>query len=394
MFHSYFNTFRDNHWTMDALTPTACANCNWDAFRARDSTNSNTWERDTMLIGQNSTNPIRWLFSASGDFDGYLKYNKWTSCFVKTRQALWTQDDMDEWTIENSVIMSQSDRALFITKFKNSYLRHNTFYSPGQAVWIDNYTGDHADISSNVFYSTNASQANSNGGGVFFDGQRTPGAGFTSDNNLYFTPTYRSSPGDLSLMWCCWSSSKPGAGTSWASATGQDTHSKYGSPRFIDSTFAGFDPRLGAGSLARGVGAGGSDAGVQWLADVTAPGTVSKIDTAMVSDRYMVLKWTAPGDDGSIGVVAAYDLRWSNQPITAANFTSATAVGVPPPPLPAGSLQQMIMSGLTPSSDYYFAIRSRDEAGNWSQVSPATYVRTLSFDRLPPSSVRDLGSGP
>ena len=52
------------------------------------------------------------------------------------------------------------------------------------------------------------------------------------------------------------------------------------------------------------------------------------------------------------------------------------------------------MSGLTPSSDYYFAIRSRDEAGNWSQVSPATYVRTLSFDRLPPAVVRDLGSGP
>ncbi|TMQ73391.1 MAG: fibronectin type III domain-containing protein [Candidatus Eisenbacteria bacterium] len=394
-FHTYHNHFRDNRWTVEAATPPACANCNWDAFRQRDSSYANTWERDTMRIGLNSAAPIRFEFTAQSDYNGYNKFNRWTDCLLQARGSFWSQAEFDETTIENSVIMSSADRALEIPVFKNSVLRHNTFYAPGQVVWIDSFSGTGSEISSNIFYSASASQATSNDGGIafYYHAANSP-SGFTADNNLYFSPTSTDQGGALSLMWCCWPSSAPGPGTPWASLTGQDTHSKHGSPRFVDSTFAGFDPHLLPGSLARGVGAGGSDAGVVRVADVTPPAAVGRIDTSFVSDRSLVLSWTAPGDDGSVGTATAYDLRWSNLPIDASNFSAATPVSVQPIPVAGGTPQEYFVSGLSPVSDYYFAIRTRDDAGNWSGVGPASHARTLSIDRQPPASVKDLSPGP
>ena len=44
----------------------------------------------------------------------------------------------------------------------------------------------------------------------------------------------------------------------------------------------------------------------------------------------VTLRWTATGDDGTSGTATQYDLRYSLAPITAQNFTSASAIpGVP-----------------------------------------------------------------
>jgi len=46
----------------------------------------------------------------------------------------------------------------------------------------------------------------------------------------------------------------------------------------------------------------------------------------------VVVRWTAPGDDGNAGVALAYDLRVSEAPITADNFDQALRVfGMPAP---------------------------------------------------------------
>ena len=50
------------------------------------------------------------------------------------------------------------------------------------------------------------------GGLTFWDNGAT--TGFTSNNNLFFTPTYSSKPGDRSLTWCCWPSMSK---TTWVS---------------------------------------------------------------------------------------------------------------------------------------------------------------------------------
>src|SRR5262249_23141662 len=142
---------------------------------------------------------------------------------------------------------------------------------------------------------------------------------WTSDYNVFFTPTYSSSPGDRSLGWCCYSGSKPGAGQAWNTRTGQDAHSKYGSPKFSDSTFAGLNAAPTAGSAVIGAGSGGSDAGaIPYGPDVVAPAQVNTLDSTRVYDTSLALTWVAPGDDGMSGTAQAYELRWSTSPITQA----------------------------------------------------------------------------
>src|SRR5262249_27579751 len=127
--------------------------------------------------------------------------------------------------------------------------------------------------------------------------------------------------------------------------------------------------------------------------DTTPPGAVSNLDTLMVNDQNVTLRWTATGDDGSSGMASAYDMRYSTSPITAANFASATAVPVQPVPQAPGTVQSYLMTGLTPGTTYYFAIKVGDEAGNWSAISNVLNVRTTASDVRPPASIQDLTSG-
>jgi hypothetical protein len=83
----------------------------------------------------------------------------------------------------------------------------------------------------------------------------------------------------------------------------------------------------------------------------------------------VTLKWTAPGDDGKTGTATAYDIRFSRNPITAANFSAASKLTSLLIPGPAGTQQQFTIFGLTPGALYYFAVKSVDEAGNWSTIS-------------------------
>jgi|WetSurMetagenome_2_1015567.scaffolds.fasta_scaffold333615_1 hypothetical protein len=106
---------------------------------------------------------------------------------------------------------------------------------------------------------------------------------------------------------------------------------------------------------------------------LAATTTVSWAQTGGGSDYHVSggvsLMWRAPGDDRNIGTAAAYDLRYSTNPITAANFvTAAKAVSVPFPTV-AGSTQGCFVDRLLPNTVYYFAIKAVDETGNWSAMS-------------------------
>jgi hypothetical protein len=81
------------------------------------------------------------------------------------------------------------------------------------------------------------------------------------------------------------------------------------------------------------------------------------------------IQWTAPGDDGLVGRATAYELRYSNLPLNAANFGLATKLTGLPAPAIAGTQQSFVVSGLFDSLAYYFAIKTADEAGNWSGIS-------------------------
>ena len=108
----------------------------------------------------------------------------------------------------------------------------------------------------------------------------------------------------------------------------------------------------------------------------------------------MALKWTAPGDDGNLGIATAYDLRYSNAPINTSNFSSATPVSPQPVPAVAGTSQSYVVFNLSPGTNYYFAIKARDEVGNWSALSNVKQILTAATDTAPPAAVHDLTASP
>ncbi|HTM56780.1 MAG TPA: FlgD immunoglobulin-like domain containing protein [Candidatus Udaeobacter sp.] len=81
------------------------------------------------------------------------------------------------------------------------------------------------------------------------------------------------------------------------------------------------------------------------------------------------LAWTAPGDDANIGTATTYDIRMSTSPIDVSSWNSATPVPGAPTPRTAGTRQSMTVKSLTYGTTYYFAIRTQDDAGNWSGLS-------------------------
>lgn len=81
------------------------------------------------------------------------------------------------------------------------------------------------------------------------------------------------------------------------------------------------------------------------------------------------LVWTAPGDDGAVGTATTYELRVSAAPITLGNWSAANVVGPAPSPLASGRRQGFTVRALSPGTTYYFAMRTVDEAGNWSGLS-------------------------
>jgi hypothetical protein len=80
------------------------------------------------------------------------------------------------------------------------------------------------------------------------------------------------------------------------------------------------------------------------------------------------LSWIAPADDAgnnASGPVTSYLVKYSTSPFTSWNDGTLITNGVPTPAAP-GTAQTMTVSGLTPGTLYYFAIRAQDEGSNLS----------------------------
>ena len=100
----------------------------------------------------------------------------------------------------------------------------------------------------------------------------------------------------------------------------------------------------------------------------------------------ITLTWTAPGDDANVGTAAVYDVRYASDSATVANWTNATQASGEPTPRAAGTTETLQLN--LPAGKYYFAIRTRDEAGN--QSGPSNIVSVTQADVIPPSAIVDL----
>jgi hypothetical protein len=99
----------------------------------------------------------------------------------------------------------------------------------------------------------------------------------------------------------------------------------------------------------------------------------------------VTLSWTAPGDDGRVGTAALYEMRFSTSAIDSTNWSGATVVSGMPAPRPAGTTQNVTVSGLTNGTTYWFALRTRDDAGNWSGISNVVRFDWI-YDTAPPAA--------
>lgn len=120
---------------------------------------------------------------------------------------------------------------------------------------------------------------------------------------------------------------------------------------------------LGFISLSLGIALLSSNAAVLFATPNVSLSSTPSTATAVT------LTWTAPGDDGAVGTATSYDLRRSTDPITDQNFASATALPSPPLPQVAGSTQTYTAINLAPSTTYYFALKTTDDANNVSGLS-------------------------
>ncbi|HTK31820.1 MAG TPA: DUF1565 domain-containing protein [Candidatus Saccharimonadaceae bacterium] len=395
IYNSYFNTFRDNSWHFEADADQASP---YVAFALRDSSHDNLFERDSMLCGVQSGFAIggRLVNAGNAAWTGQCVNNHWKGCYFLTSSYTFNQDLLNNCLIENCVFASRGSYGLYILgDIQNTIIRNCTIASwSGAAMKLEgDPRGGGNQFYSNVFYSDSVAACYS-GRAVLFHGYPT---GFTQNNNLFFARAATSgvTAANQSLYWQSSFCSAPGPGTSWASATGNDVNSKYGDPKFANTSFANFDPHIRTGSVAIGLGAGGVDAGAYPFGsgqpDVTPPAAITTLASVMVSDQVVTLTWAAPGDDGLVGVAAAYDLRWSTQPITDdVSWAAATSVATEPVPAVPATVQSYVMTGLTPATQYYFAIKTRDEANNWSLLSNVLARATAATDVVPPKSVGDL----
>ena len=108
--------------------------------------------------------------------------------------------------------------------------------------------------------------------------------------------------------------------------------------------------------------------------------------------------WTAPGDDGMAGRASQYALRISASPISGTDTTSwwnaATIVNTAGTiPGISGSLDSLVLTGLTSGTRYYAIVRTADEVPNWSRFS--NVVAIVAVDNLATvvGTVREASTG-
>lgn len=106
-----------------------------------------------------------------------------------------------------------------------------------------------------------------------------------------------------------------------------------------------------------------------WCLVLGAPEVTAQVSANPAADWTILVRWTAPGDDGNVGTATEYDLRYATFPITNANWNTATQAVGEPSPRSAGGVDSFAITGLAPLTTYYIAVKTRDEAYNWSPLS-------------------------
>lgn len=106
--------------------------------------------------------------------------------------------------------------------------------------------------------------------------------------------------------------------------------------------------------------------------DLVPPAVVGGLDGYSPDSRRLLIRWTAPGDDGAHGVASGYQVS-----VTGPNFLERL-IDTETAPRRAGLAESLLVENLLPDLLYRIVIRAIDEQGNRSTWSGALNVRSLS----------------
>jgi hypothetical protein len=118
--------------------------------------------------------------------------------------------------------------------------------------------------------------------------------------------------------------------------------------------------------------------------DGTAPAAVRDLKVKPLADGAVEVSFTAPGDDGTNGTAAEYQVKWSTIPLveviewprqmdTHRAFWWARNVSVEPHPVPAGQTVRFRIEGIQ-TGNAWFAVKTFDEESNVSELSNVVQV--------------------
>lgn len=103
--------------------------------------------------------------------------------------------------------------------------------------------------------------------------------------------------------------------------------------------------------------------------DSIDPGAPTDLHAVSVDQTSALISFVAPGDDGTVGKVTGYDVRYrAGEPITDANFLGSSPIATAVTPEDPGSQQDLELTGLLPETDYYIGVRAFDDCKNLSPL--------------------------
>ncbi|WP_233993812.1 S8 family serine peptidase [Salinibacter altiplanensis] len=106
--------------------------------------------------------------------------------------------------------------------------------------------------------------------------------------------------------------------------------------------------------------------------DGTAPAAITDLSVTDVASAHVDLQWTAPDGEPTV-----YDIRYSTDPIEGdQDFENATQADDPPSPSAPGETDEAEVEGLTPGTEYFFAVKSSDTFGSTSDLSNVASATT------------------
>lgn len=115
--------------------------------------------------------------------------------------------------------------------------------------------------------------------------------------------------------------------------------------------------------------------------DVTPPNTVNDLRAVSPTPTSIQLTWTSPGDDSIFGTATAYDVRWSRSSFPYSAWDTLSGRIEVPSAVEAGYQDYLLAAGFARGRDYFFALKARDEAMNWSGLSNIGGCVTTSYSR-------------